>query len=53
MAENKLLMGSDSVIFDPTFGIGPVAFANIREEDKKEILGAHALRLLEAIRPPQ
>lgn len=46
----KLLMGSDSVIFDPTFGIAPIAFADISEGDKRKILGENAVRLLEDIR---
>jgi predicted TIM-barrel fold metal-dependent hydrolase len=37
------------VIFDPTFGIGPVAFADISEDDKRKILGENAERLMDEI----
>lgn len=47
----KLLMGSDSVIFDPTFGIGPVVFAKISEEEKRMILGENAKKLMAQIVP--
>jgi len=47
---DKLLYGSDSVIFDHTFGIGPIAFAEIGEQEKKKILGETAMNLLSQIR---
>ncbi|MBQ6789335.1 MAG: amidohydrolase family protein [Clostridia bacterium] len=47
---DKILVGSDSVIFDPTFGIGPVAFADISEENKRKILGENAKKLMEKIK---
>lgn len=46
---DKILVGTDSVIFDPTFGIGPVAFADISEDDKRKILGENAKRLMDEI----
>ncbi len=46
---DKVLLGSDSVIFDPTFGIGSVAFSDIPEEAKRKILGENANKLMERV----
>ena len=42
-----LLLGSDFGLFQAGFGIGPVAFADIPEEDKLDILGRNALAIFE------
>jgi predicted TIM-barrel fold metal-dependent hydrolase len=42
-----LLLGSDFNLFQPGFGIGPVAYARISEQDKRNILGLNALELME------
>jgi hypothetical protein len=44
---DALLVGSDFSLFSLSFGIGMVAYAEIPEEDKRNILGLNALRLLE------
>lgn len=46
LGADRVLFGSDSVIFDPAYGIGPVAFADISEEEKRLILGENAAKLL-------
>lgn len=42
----NLLLGSDFNLFQPGFGIGPVAFATIPEQDKRDILGLNAVELM-------
>ncbi len=42
----NLLLGSDFNLFYPGFGIGPVAYARIAEEDKLNILGLNAIKVL-------
>ena len=51
LGADRILFGSDSVIFDPAYGIGPVAFADISEQEKRQILGENALKLLAQIKP--
>jgi hypothetical protein len=41
-----LLLGSDFGLFQAGFGIGPVAFAEISEEEKLDVLGRNALGIL-------
>ena len=42
----NLLLGSDFNLFQPGFGIGPVAFAEISEEGKRSILGLNAIEVM-------
>ena len=42
----NLLLGSDFNLFQPGFGIGPVAYAQIAEEDKRNILGLNAIEIV-------
>ena len=44
-----LLLGSDFNLFQPGFGIGPVAYARIAEDDKRNILGLNAIALMEGM----
>jgi len=50
---DKILLGSDSTIFDPSYGFGSVAFADISEADKRKILGENAKRLMDNIKLPE
>ena len=43
----QLLLGSDFNLFQPGFGIGPVAYARISEQEKRNILGLNAIALME------
>lgn len=43
----KLLVGSDFNLFCLAFGPGMLAYSNMKEEDKLNILGRNALRILE------
>ena len=45
----KILYGSDALDLDFGTGIGPIAFANIPEHQKEQILGANALKLMERL----
>jgi predicted TIM-barrel fold metal-dependent hydrolase len=47
---DRLLVGSDFGLFCLAFGIGMVAYADIDEEHKRNILGRNAVRLLERTR---
>jgi len=42
----SLLLGSDFNLFHPGFGIGPVAYAEIAEHDKRNILGLNAVEVM-------
>ena len=42
----NLLLGSDFNLFQPGFGIGPVTYALISEQDKRNILGLNAVELM-------
>jgi len=44
---DRLVLGSDFSLLDAGYGIGPVAFAKISEEDKRKILGLNAKHILE------
>jgi predicted TIM-barrel fold metal-dependent hydrolase len=44
---DKVLLGSDCVYFDATFGIGIIAYARISYEDKQKLLGLNAKRILD------
>lgn len=41
-----MMVGSDFNLIDLGFGLGPVAYARISEQDKRNILGLNALKLL-------
>jgi len=43
----KLLYGSDMTYLDPGFGLGPIIFADIRDEDKRKILGLNFQSIIE------
>jgi predicted TIM-barrel fold metal-dependent hydrolase len=43
----NLLLGSDFNLFQLGFGIGPVAYAAIPEQDKRNILGLNAIEVME------
>ena len=47
---DTMLVGSDFSLIQLGFGIGMVAYAEIPEQDKKNILGLNALRLLQRTR---
>jgi len=47
LAADKLMLGSDGFLNSLTLGIGPVVFANISDELKKNILGLNVARLLD------
>lgn len=42
----NLLYGSDCVYFDEAYGLGPVVYAKISDEDKRLILGLNMKRIL-------
>ncbi len=44
-----MMVGSDFNLINLGFGLGPVAYAKIGEEDKRNILGLNALKLLKRI----
>ncbi len=44
-----MLVGSDFNLIDLGFGLGPVAYATISEQDKRNILGLNALKLLKRV----
>lgn len=50
IGSEKILYGSDFVALDSTFGFGPVVFADITDEEKRNILGRNMRRLLKKIR---
>jgi hypothetical protein len=39
IGSERILYGSDLTAIDPSFGIGPVAFSRISDEEKRNILG--------------
>ena len=43
---HKFMLGSDGFLNAPSVGIGPVVFANISDDDKRQILGLTMARLL-------
>jgi predicted TIM-barrel fold metal-dependent hydrolase len=43
---HSLLLGSDFNLFQPGFGIGPVAYAQISEDAKRDILGRNAIEIM-------
>jgi predicted TIM-barrel fold metal-dependent hydrolase len=45
----KFMTGSDGFLNPLSVGLGPVAFADISDEDKKKILGLNAARLLDKV----
>lgn len=47
---DTLLVGSDFALFALSFGLGMVAYADLPESDKENILGLNALRLLRRTR---
>lgn len=46
MGSDKILYGTDTPFFDPRPAFGRVAFAEINEQDKKNIFGLNMLNLL-------
>lgn len=49
MPVEKILFGSDALDLDPGTAIGPIALADISEDDKRRILGGNAVRLIERL----
>jgi uncharacterized protein len=50
ISSEKVVYGSDLIVFDPTFGYGVVAFAKICDEDKRNILGRNMKRIIGKIK---
>jgi hypothetical protein len=44
---DTMLVGSDFNLFNLAFGIGMIAYADIPEQDKQNILGLNAVKLME------
>ena len=45
----KLLFGTDSYLNPFAFGLGPILYARISDDDKRRILGLNMARLLERV----
>ncbi len=52
IGSERILYGSDFTALDPSFGIGPVAFAKITDEEKRNILGKNMEKILKRIKLP-
>jgi predicted TIM-barrel fold metal-dependent hydrolase len=46
---HKFMMGSDGFLNAPSVGIGPVVFANISDDEKRQILGQTTAHLLDKV----
>ena len=49
MPIEKIIYGSDALDLDFGTGIGPIAFADITEEEKEMILGRNALNIIDRL----
>ena len=47
---DKIIHGSDTLDLDLGTSIGPIAYANISEEEKKKILGRNALNIMKQLK---
>lgn len=49
VGSEKIIHGSDFVVLDTTFGFGPVLYAKITDQEKRNILGLNVDRLLKKV----
>jgi uncharacterized protein len=52
IGSEKIVYGSDAVVLDTAFGFGPVVFANITDDEKRNILGRNMKRIIDRIKCP-